>query len=481
MVGEVLGGRYTLEERVGTGGMSTVYRAHDRLLDRKVALKVLHQQYAGDVEYDERFRREARAAAALQHPNIVTVIDRGEHEGRPFIVFEYVAGENLKRFIERRSPVPVETALKLGHQIGDALAFAHEAGLVHRDVKPQNILLNGDGRAKVTDFGIARSLDVQHGMTQTGTVLGTSDYISPEQAQGLRVSEQSDVYSLGVVLYELLTNEVPFSGENFVAVAMQHINEPPPSVRARRPDVSPRLDAAVRRAMAKTPAERFASMHELCDELSACLEELRAGDTLELAGAAVRVPQRRRRVGRRGLSPWPVVATLAALGAIAAVLAVAVLRSGGGEPSTASLGSGAGNARLSATTAFDPFGSPPGEENNANAPKATDGDPVTGWSTERYYSSFAALGKPGVGLVLRNDNGGTLRALTVTTSTPGFVAEVKAGSSPTSFPTVVSASQTVSSGTRFAVTGRSQPYYLLWITQLPPSPNYVTIEELRPG
>src|SRR5581483_10347309 len=157
MVNEVLGGRYELEERVGTGGMSTVYRAHDRLLDRKVALKVLHPQYALDVEYSERFLREARSAAALQHPNIVTVIDRGDHEGRPFIVFEYVAGENLKRFIERENPVPVETAVTIVRQIGDARAFAHEAGLVHRDVKPQNILLNGDGRAKVTDFGIARS------------------------------------------------------------------------------------------------------------------------------------------------------------------------------------------------------------------------------------------------------------------------------------------------------------------------------------
>ena len=173
MVGEVLADRYELEELVGAGGMSSVYRAHDRMLDRKVALKVLHQQYAEDDEYVERFRREARAVAALSHPNIVTVIDRGEADGRPFIVFEYVDGANLKQLIERRGPAPVEYALELGIQIARGLSFAHQQGLVHRDVKPQNVLLNGDGQAKVTDFGIARELDAVHGMTQTGTVLGT--------------------------------------------------------------------------------------------------------------------------------------------------------------------------------------------------------------------------------------------------------------------------------------------------------------------
>src|SRR5256714_5369986 len=186
--------------------MSSVYRAHDRLLERTVALKILHEQFTRDDDYVERFRREARAVAQLAHPNIVTVIDRGEQEGRQFIVFEYVDGESLKQLIDRTGPLSVEQAVELALQVARALAFAHQQGLVHRDVKPQNVLLNDDRRAKVTDFGIARSVDVD-GMTQTGTVLGTSNYIAPEQATGQRVDAHSDVYPPGTVLYELLAAE----------------------------------------------------------------------------------------------------------------------------------------------------------------------------------------------------------------------------------------------------------------------------------
>ena len=248
VVGEVIGGRYELEELIGTGGMSSVYRARDSLLERHVALKVLHSHYAEDEDFVERFRREARAVAQLSHPNIVTVIDRGDDGGRQFIVFEYVAGENLKQLLVSRGALRVREALQIALQVARALAFAHEQGLIHRDVKPQNVLLNGDGRAKVTDFGIARSLDVA-GVTQTGTVLGTSEYIAPEQARGEPVDVQTDVYSLGVVLYELLTGEVPFPGESFVAVAMKHVQEPPPSWR----------HASRRRRAPRTPRRRWCS------------------------------------------------------------------------------------------------------------------------------------------------------------------------------------------------------------------------------
>ena len=233
MVGQLIADRYELEELVGTGGMSSVYRARDRLLERYVAIKILHEHYSRDDDYIERFRREARAAAKLSHPNIVTVIDRGEADGRQFIVFEFVDGQNLKQVIASRGRLPVREALELGIQIGRALAFAHAQGLVHRDVKPQNVLLGG-GDVKVTDFGIARSLDVNIGLTQTGTVVGTGEYISPEQATGRRADERSDVYSLGVVVYELLAGEPPYSGDSFVAVAMRHVNDPVPEHLARQ-------------------------------------------------------------------------------------------------------------------------------------------------------------------------------------------------------------------------------------------------------
>src|SRR5437588_3374612 len=314
MVGEVLSDRYELEELVGTGGMSSVFRAHDRLLDRKVALKVLHEQYMEDADYVERFRHEARAVAALSHPNIVTVIDRGEHNNRQFIVFEYVDGENLKRMIERRGPAPVTTALELAIQIARGLSFAHQQGLVHRDVKPQNVLLNGDGQAKVTDFGIARSVGID-GMTQTGTVMGTSRYTAPEQASCQGVDAQSDVYALGVVLYELLAGEVPFPGESFVAVAMKHVHEPPPNLLDARRDVPLRVAAAVDRALEKDPAQRFPSMNDFAAEREACLAELDRGD-----GDSTMVIPRARPRQRKQTPRLPVGIILLALLAIAAIV-----------------------------------------------------------------------------------------------------------------------------------------------------------------
>ncbi|MDX6426491.1 MAG: eukaryotic-like serine/threonine-protein kinase [Gaiellaceae bacterium] len=471
MVGEVLSDRYEVEELVGTGGMSSVFRAHDRLLDRKVALKVLHQQFTGDADYVERFRREARAVAALSHPNIVTVIDRGEHGNRQFIVFEYIDGENLKALIQRRGPAPVTTALELALQNARGLSFAHQQGLVHRDVKPQNVLLNGDGQAKVTDFGIARSLDVQHGMTQTGTVLGTSDYIAPEQAQGQRVDEHTDVYSLGVVLYEMLTNEVPFPGENFVAVAMRHINEAPPPIRDKRPDVSPRLEAAVHRAMAKRPEDRFQTMADFCRELEANLAETQ-GQTV----VAPAPPRKARATRRQGANPWPIVLALLTLIAIGAVIAyLLVHRNNGNTGATAGTG---GVPTLVATGAYDPYGTGAGGENDARAKYATDGNGATYWETEQYYNA-PSLNKPGVGLVLDAKRVVQLQQLGVATSTPGFTAVIRAGDSTTHFPDTVSAPQTVGGRATFTIVGKPHRYYLLWITRLGPGYNTAQINEVK--
>src|SRR6201993_5011547 len=203
VAGDRIADRYELELLVGSGGVVSVFCARDAQLGRRVAIKILHERFADDDEYVERFRREARSVAQLAHPNIVTVIDRGEQDGRQFIVFEYVDGVNLKELMTQEGPVSPREAIELALQVARGLSFAHESGLVHRDVKPQNVLLDADGRAKVTDFGIAHAVDVD-GMTITGTVMGTSNYIAPEQARGQPVDEQTDVYSLGCVFYELL-------------------------------------------------------------------------------------------------------------------------------------------------------------------------------------------------------------------------------------------------------------------------------------
>jgi serine/threonine-protein kinase len=477
LVGDVLAERYEIEELAGSGGMSTVFRARDKVLERTVALKVLHQRYNDEDEYVERFRREARMAAGLSHQNIVTVIDRGEYDGLQFIVFEYVDGDNLKEVVEREGPLPVERVLELGIQVASGLAFAHANGLVHRDVKPQNVLLNGDGTAKVTDFGIARSLDVGKGVTQTGTVLGTSDYIAPEQAQGQSVGERTDVYSLGVVLYELLTGRLPFSGDNFVAVAMKHINEPAPHVSANRPDVPARLDGAIARALQKDPAGRFARMEDFRRELAGCLADVRAGtaepavyeghETVVLPPAP-KAPAR----PRRPIVPvLLVVLGLALIGAIVWLGAASLHSSsnGGGSDGGASGGGGSSSGAavsLSAVGAWDP---PPGdgEEHNDTLSLATDGNEGTYWQTEHYNDAPSFGTKSGVGLILDAGKSVKLGSLTVTSDTPGFTARVQAGDDRAGPFHDVSGQQTVGSRTTFDLGDAEARYFVLWITSLP--------------
>src|SRR5215210_7091543 len=255
LVGMCLNGRYRLDAQIGSGGMSTVYRAFDTTLERQVAVKLMHREIASDSDQLERFRREARAVAQLSHPHIVGVIDAGEEDGRPYIVFEYVEGETLKGRIRRMGRLPVDEAVAYAIEIARALGAAHARGIVHRDIKPQNVLVDEEGSAKVTDFGIARSLD-EDGLTADGRVLGTTDYVSPEQALGHDVNGQSDLYSLGIVLYEMLTGEVPFHGENQVAVAMKHVREDLPDIQVRRPEVSATLAAVLDRMTDKDLGQR---------------------------------------------------------------------------------------------------------------------------------------------------------------------------------------------------------------------------------
>ena len=266
MIDKTFGGRYRLEEKVGAGGMAEVYRAFDTTLDRTVAVKVLHPQYAGEEDFVARFRREAQAAANLNQPNIVNVYDWGAENGTYFLVMEYLVGRNLKEVITSEGPLPPSKVVDIGRQVAAALQAAHKSEIVHRDIKPQNIIMTDEGEVKVADFGIARSMTGN--VTQTASIIGTAHYLSPEQAKSDRVGAASDIYSLGVVLYEMLTGTVPFTGDGPVAVALKHIQETPKTPSELVDDVPEELEAVIKKAMAKDPAHRYSSAAELRDDLT---------------------------------------------------------------------------------------------------------------------------------------------------------------------------------------------------------------------
>ena len=265
LIGSFFDGRYKIVRKLGAGGMANVYLAEDQELGRRVAIKILNDRHANDDQFVERFRREAKNAAALSHPNIVSIYDRGEAEGTYYIAMEYLDGRSLKELIVTRGPAPVPVAVEYARQILSALRFAHRHGIVHRDIKPHNVLVDGEGRVKVTDFGIARAGASQ--MTEVGSIVGTAQYLSPEQARGTNVDQRSDLYSLGVVLYELLTGSAPFGGDTPVEIAMKHLSQVPEPPSAKRPNLPHDLDLLVMRALAKDPDERYQSAEEMDADL----------------------------------------------------------------------------------------------------------------------------------------------------------------------------------------------------------------------
>jgi serine/threonine-protein kinase len=478
LLGTTLSGRYRLEARIGAGGMSTVYRALDETLQRQVAIKLMNREVASDSDQLERFRREARAVAQLSHPHIVGVIDAGEDESRPYIVFEYVEGETLKERIRRLGRLPVAEAVAYAIEIARALGAAHARHIVHRDVKPQNVLIDEEGSAKVTDFGIARTLD-EEGLTADGRVLGTTDYVSPEQALGQHVNGQSDLYSLGIVLYEMLTGEVPFKGESQVAVAMKHVREELPDVQVKRPEVSAALAAVIETATAKRQEDRYANDAELIADLEDVLaiETARAGSaTGEVTSVLRTLPSRaQRRVPFR--VRHPVVALVAALVVLAGIGAGAIwlatrAHHGTGTPSTRPPAKHLTAVQLCQDCAhgYNPLGSPLDE--HPDAALAIDNQPNTVWDTQNYYSR--TLQKAGVGLYIDARPGTTARVMRVMTQTPGFNATVYARNTPpppSSWPdpgwTKVSAQTLVSRRTDIRLTASARyRYYLLWITSL---------------
>jgi eukaryotic-like serine/threonine-protein kinase len=336
--GTVIDGRYRVSARLGSGGMADVYLAHDTLLGRQVALKLLHHRFAEDQEFVERFRREASSAAGLSHPNVVAVFDRGEWDGTYYIAMEYLPGRSLKAVVREHGPLSPSDATDIVVQILLAVRFAHRRGIIHRDIKPHNVILDEEGRAKVTDFGIARA--GASDMTLTGSIMGTAQYLSPEQAQGHAVSETSDLYAVGVVLYELLTGSVPFEGESAVTIALKQVSAEPTPPSQRNPEVTPALDAVVMRSLAKDPLARFAT----ADEFIAALQQAREGISpapalafngvppTQTAAAALVVPplppeetHSAEDDARKRKRAWWIAAGVAALAVMAAVLLLLLL------------------------------------------------------------------------------------------------------------------------------------------------------------
>jgi serine/threonine protein kinase len=425
MIGVILNGRYRLEAKLGSGGMSTVFLARDEVLDRPVAVKLMHAGISDQPDQLERFNQEARAVAKLSdNPNVVAVIDAGEHESRPYIVFEYVEGETLKQRIARQGALEATEALAYAVEVSQALEAAHQREMVHRDVKPQNVLIDATGQAKLTDFGISRQLN-EKGVTAEGKVVGTTDYVAPEQAMGQDVDTRSDIYSLGVVLFEMLSGDVPFEAENQVGVAMKHIGEELPDIQVVRPDISSATARVVEKATAKSPDDRYQTIPEMTGDLQGALEveAIRAGGTSgEATSVLDAVPPARRQLPDKRSRPWPAIILLVGAMLLAAGSAYVIsqgntpVAGGGGGPT-----SSANEIEIAGATDFDPIGGD--GEHPEETGLAFDADTRgTAWTTETYREP--TFGKDGVGLII--DVGSPVKAssIEVTTQNPGWSMEV---------------------------------------------------------
>jgi serine/threonine-protein kinase len=505
----VLAGRYRLKHLIANGGMAEVWEAVDDILGRPVAVKILHSHLAEDESFQERFRREAIAAARLAHPGVVATFDTGVDGAVTFIVMELVNGQTLRQALNETGPMAPGRVVHIGAQVADALDYAHKSGVVHRDVKPANILLCSDGRLKVADFGIAKAVeesepsrpDPAEALTGTGSIVGTAQYLSPEQVEGRAVDGRTDVYALGVVLYEMLTGRPPFSGETDMAVALQHVTTEPPGLRQVRAGVPPALEAVVRRAMAKAPGARYQSAADLGRALQSV--DLSAQEATNVVAPPAYVAPVAPPVAPvadtppHGIPPtvvgsqrrWmvPAVAIVAVVVTLA-VVGILFARSDAGHR----LLNGTGTSGQPAATgqaiprptvsAFDP---PPGDlhEHDSDLNALVDGDPSTAWSTEQYVDSHLTGLKPGVGVVFTLDGSHKLGRLRLTSPTRGWSAQVfvadAAKSTLSAWGAPVASNGDVGGGeTSFDLNGRSGAAVLLWITDLGDTNSSVSISEV---
>jgi serine/threonine-protein kinase len=483
----IVAGRYRLERKLGRGASAVVWRAYDTVLERHVALKILTGSLDDEPQGRERFRREALAIAQLQHPHIVTLLDSGEDDGAPFLVLEYVAGETLKERIRRVGRLPVGESIAYAIEVARGLAAAHERGIVHRDVKSQNILLSTEAGAKLTDFGISRrGNDIA--LTQRGRVLGTTDYVSPEQALGRQVGGQTDLYSLGIVLYEALAGAVPFRGPSQISVATMHVRDPLPDPQLARPEISAALAAVLERATAKTLPRRYQDAQAMIADLEKvfAIETARAGGASGEASSVLRTlpAATSRRLPLRVRHPGSTAASWGAAALV--VIAAATLAFSGAHEGIIGAGSSSSNEQAlnlmqAHATVYNPFGS--GLDNASAAGLAIDRSAVTGWSTNRYDAG--KLGKPGVGIYISLAHPEAANRLVLATNTPGFSADVWATDQRTVGSAATAATQTlaalgwtqlstrrvVGARTRFPLVGaRAWRDYLVWITVLEPAP-----------
>jgi serine/threonine-protein kinase len=442
--------------------MATVWEAEDKVLTRRVAIKVLHPHLAGDDAFRTRFRREAVAAAKLAHPHIVTTYDTGRDGDFAYIVMELVDGTTIARLLKSQGPLPVAKAVDVAVQVADALACAHSHGVVHRDVKPANILLREDGHVKVADFGIAKA-GTGGDLTRTGVVMGTAKYLSPEQVSGSPADAGSDIYALGIVLYEMLAGTPPFIGDTELSTAVARLTAAPGSLRDRRADVPRSLEAVVLRSLARDPAARFQSAEELRASLLAVDSD--NDEVTPPAGVTMAAASPRR--GRPQLLVGAVVVLLFLL-----VAAAALSSSGGGDSPSEPAGKGGLAAPAGAMAApkglpassFDPFGDDK-VENQASVAHVADGDPNTAWKTQNYQDNFPKF-KQGVGVYVDLGRNQKVRGVNVQ-ATPGYTAEIFVADRPGLDLAGWGKPRMAGATGAFKLGGVSGRYVLVWFTSLP--------------